>query len=731
MTQTSDERVRPASHGAAARLLAVAALLAFFTVGCATSKALRRADAYATTGEWDSAITHYQQVLSEDPGNQEARAKLKMAKTSAAAFHQQQGVKLAAAGSLQQAQLELELAVRLDPANEQARVDLDRVTEALRQERAMAEARLTPIEEASARADLSTPVVPELEHTARGLMTFDFRRAKLREIYRSLGRLGGVNVILDPDLDNPSTSFFLDDVTYERAWDVLTTTHGHFFRVLTHNTLIVAPDDQQKRRQYEPQVLRTFYLSNSDPEQVAGTIQTILGARQVASDTTLNSITIRDTADMVDVASRIVDSLDKARGEVLLQIEIFEVDRGVMNDWGLSLSDYGTTASLAQGPAGISFAELGDVTNQDVFITVPSVRYQFMKQDSSFKVVAQPQLRASDGQASSLLVGEQRPVVTTTFNPQNQTGGDVIPIATTEYRDVGIKILTTPRVHHDGMITLQLALEVTAVQEEAGVQGQPVFTARTLETTLRLHEGETNLLAGLLRDDERTVRQGFPVLSDVPVLKELFTSTRTEVQQTDVVLSITPHIVRMADIREEDMVPVYVGTEAAISGLGGRRGRGRSRGPEPAGEMAEGDVPREPIEVSLEPAQQSVSVGQQFTIDVVASGTAEVNNAGMRIGYDSRMLRFVDGAEGGLLSSDGAETSFQTGATAQGSVAFGIGRIGQAGGVPARGTIVTLTFEAVAAGESAIQVVSAAIRDQGGRPLPVNFETATVTVQEE
>lgn len=714
------------------RWLAVLTLLLFAATGCASSQSMKRADAHARAGEWDNAITYYQQRLNEHPDDAEARVKLQQARANASVFHRSQGTKLAAAGQYVQAELELEMAVRLDPTNQAAATDLARVKEAVRLERMEARDQRTAIEEARERADAMAPPVPELEHGLVGEMTFDYRRAKLKEIYRALGRLANLNVLLDQDLDNPTTSFFLADVTYEKAWEILASTHGHFYRPISRNTIVVAPDDQNKRSQYEPQVMRTFYLSNAAPADVAGAVQTILGARQVFPDETLNSVTIRDSADLVDVASRLVSSLDKARGEVLLQVEIFEVDRGTMNEWGLSLSDYGTTLSVAQSEAGIALSDLGDLTSQDAFITVPSLRYQFFKQDSTFRVIAQPQLRASDGNATSLLVGEQRPVVTTTFNPQNTSGGDVIPIASTEYRDVGIKIEATPRVHHDGMITLQLGLEITAAQEGAGVQNQPIFTARTLTTTLRLMEGETNLLAGLLRDDERTVLNGIPVLSEIPILKQLFSSTKQEVTQTDIVMSITPHIVRMADIGEEDMVGVHIGTENSISGgaaTGRRSTNRRSTGGNNAGPGAEVQ-PSDPILVSIEPANQSAGVGQRMTVSVRVTGNAEVNNAGLRIGYDANVLRFIEAREGGLLSSDGAQTSFQTGASAGGSVALGIGRVGNAGGVPARGELVTLEFECIAPGESTVQIVSAAVRDAQGRPLPADFEPGRVTVRE-
>lgn len=733
MSHKPTELRRRAPAGAVTLLL-----LAILLPACASGNAnLKRADAYGRLGEWDSAIVHYQQILNEEPENLEIRRKLSYAKVNAALMHTAEGQKLARAGDLQRAQLELELAARYDPANAAAMQALTDVNRAIAEKARVDATSRTPIEEAIEASRAAASPVPELQHIAMGTMTFDYRRAKLKEIYRAMARLGGINVLFDPELDNPTTSFFLADITYDRALEILTSTNGHFYRTLAPNTILIAEDSQQKRRQYDAQMLRTFYLSNADAEEVATTLQTILQARQVAANPSLNAVTIRDTADVVKVATRMVNSLDKARGEVMLQIEIFEVDRGTLDEWGMSLSDYGTTLSIAQatgedGPAGISIGDLGSITNQDIFMTVPSLRYQFLKQDSSFQVIAQPQLRASDGQVSALLVGEQRPIENTTFNPTTTVGGNVVPISSIEYRDVGIVIETTPRVHHDGMITLQLNLEITAVQPNAvGAQGQPIFTARTLSTTLRLKEGETNVLAGLLRDDERTQITGIPILSDIPVLKQLFSKTETQVQSTDIVLSITPYIVRMANIEEEDLLPIYVGTENALSGggTGARRGGGGRSSDDEDEEDGGSLEQRDPVTVSILPGSLQASVGDRLEVSVVAQGSEEVNNAGMRVSYDPRVLRFVEAIEGDVLSSDGAETSFQTSAAASGSVAVGIGRVGGGRGVNVSGTLVRFVFEAIGEGDSTVQVMSAAIRDEQGRPLPLELEPAQVIVQ--
>jgi len=703
--------------------------------GCASpggrTDSMKRADRYARAGEWDNAITFYQKVLQEQPDDRNARSQLIRAAANASQMHRVEGERAERNGDLELAQLELELAVRLDVTNQLAIDRLTDVNVALEEQRASRESERTTIERAVLRSRAAAPPVPVLEHTAMGKMTFDYRAARIKQIYRAVAKLGGINVLFDPDMRSANATFYLEDVQYEEALDLLTSMQGHFYRVMSANTILIAEDSQQKRRQYSPQVMRTFYLSNADAEQVSAALQTILAARQVMPDTGLNAVTIRDTAEVVEVAERMIARLDKARGEVLLQVELFELDRTVMDDYGMSLSDYGTTLSVRQSggtvnPPGISLADLGRLTTADAFITIPSVRYQFMKQDTSFRLIAQPQLRASDGQASALLVGEQRPIVTTTFNPSNTSGGDVIPIATTEYKDVGIVIQATPRVHHDGTITLQLGIEVTAVQEGTGAQGQPVFTARTLTTTLRLMEGETNLLAGLLRDDERTTYTGLPILSDIPVIKDLFGRTERDVLQTDIVMSITPYIVRMADIDDEDLEAVFVGTENAISG-GGRSRRG-GRNNDDTADDASGRELTDPVRVALQPAESFAAVGDRLSLDITASGEGSVNNAGLRVNWNAQVLRLVEVREGGMLRGDGANTSFTSNQAGQGTAAIGVGRVGSVGGVDPVGVIATLEFEVMGVGETQVQIVSAALRDEAGRPMAVDFEQATVTV---
>lgn len=707
---------------AAATLLVVLML-----TGCATSHDLKLANAEAKAGNWDAAITYYQRALRTDPDNVDARIRVANAKLKSAQVHREAGARQREAGNLERAVLELELAVRLDPVNDLIAAEYTEIREELAAAQREALATKTPLEEAVDRADAAASPLPRLEVQLDGPIGLDFRRANIKEIYRALGRLGGVNVLFDSGLRNDSTSFHIEDVEFDEALEILTAAHGHFHKVIGPKTVLILQDNQQNRRQHADQVMRTFYLSNASAETVASSLQTLLQARLVAQDPNLNAVTIRDTPEVVEVAESIVNSLDKARGEVLLDIEVLEVNRSVLEEWGLSLSSYSVVGSLAQGDTGISAAALGEVTNADIFLSIPSIKYQFFKENNDFKLVAQPQVRASEGQQTSLLIGQRVPIISTTFNPQNTSGGDVIPIATTNYEDVGILISVQPRVHHNGEVTLQLEFEISAVTGESPIQNLPIFSTRTLSTVIRLRDGETNLMAGLLREDERTRLTGFPVLMDIPILGKLFSSNEQEVVQNDVMLSITPHILRTARIEESDLATVFVGSEAvtrAGGGGGGRRGGGGGGGDD---EGLDADVPQDPVLISLRPSIISASVGDRISVDLDVDGNVDVFSVGVRLDFDPAILRFVRATEGNLLDSDGGRTTFQAAAAGAGSVAIGASRIGEIGNVFAGGSLGSMEFEVVGPGSGDLRVSSAAVRDDSGRPYStLEFENATI-----
>jgi general secretion pathway protein D len=451
----------------------------------------------------------------------------------------------------------------------------------------------------------------------------------------------------------------------------------------------------------------------------------------------------------------------------MLEIEILEADRSVMRDFGVSLSEYGVQQALAQGsgdadtgqPAGISLNDLRSINAADWFFQVPSIRYQFMRQEGDFKIMAQPRMRVSEGNTSSLLIGEEVPVVETTFSTTGTVGGNVVPFSSTTYREVGIVLSATPRVHHNREITIELDLEISAVSRMEQVTptlALPVFTTRKVSTSLRLREGETNVLAGLLRDDERTSVTGVMGLSRIPLLGNLFGATADEVMQTDVIMSITPHIIQLSDIAAEDLEMLTLSGQgtlrAPVSGAadttglepgeppGGVGAAGGADRPEAvvagaeaggaaaaAGEQAPAAVP--PAEILLSPAQVSTSVGEEFSVDVRIENATDAGNLTLNFFYDGSFLEFVDSSTGGFLSRDGAQTALQVTPSGPGRLIISAQRAPEGGGISGSGSLVTLRFRSIAFGESLMSMQGSALQDPAGNVLEARFWGARVVSQ--
>lgn len=701
-------------------------LVLSLTVACAGPEALRRAEHEAQLGNWDAAVAYYQQLVDEDPDSVKYQIRLKRAKAQASQQHQEQGGLLWEAGDLEQALQEYIVAVQLDPGNDVAQMELGRLREELDQ---MPPPGPTSIERAKLEARAKQLPVPKLDPKFEGTVSVNFQDASVREIYRALAKLGGLNVVFDQQVQDVRTSFEVQDAEYVRALELLTLSQGHFYKALSADTFLVSVDNATKRREYADQVIKTFYLSNAEAEGVAQMIRALLQARAVAEDPALNTVTIRDTPELVTIAERIVESADKARGEVLLDIEILEVNRRVLREYGVSLSEYSVTQSLRQGEQGISLNRLRFLNATDWFFSIPSVRYRLFKDRGDFKMVADPQLRLVEGEDTNLLIGEQVPIVTTTFSPGQLTGNQVVPIRSTQYRDVGIVIGARTRVHHNDEVTLRLEVEVSSIAGTSSIENLPIFGTRTVQSVIRLKDGETNILAGLLRDDERTSLQGIPGLSDIPVLGKLFASNRDEVSQTDVILSITPHILRTADIRTADLEAAYVGTEGNLGG--GLGGAGREPRDITARRVEPQDEAQEPVYLWMEPDDHVVQVGDQFAIDVEIEDAVDVASVGLRLTYDPNVVELVSVEEGEFLGRDGAQTSFQSASAGAGATAIGATRVGDVPGVSGTGVLVRLLFQAVSPGFTEVEISTAAVRNPAGRSLPVEPDWADVEVEGE
>ncbi|MFL6289434.1 MAG: secretin N-terminal domain-containing protein, partial [Thermoanaerobaculia bacterium] len=550
--------------------------------GCTSHQNYRQAEIAAELGKWDDAVLHYLKALEDDPGNISYRAALLRAKIKASQSHFEKGQEFEKAGVIERALVEYQQAVQLDPTNQYALAQLDHVREAYAAQRASREP--ATIDQLKKKTRGTRPQPPTLNPRSDKPIDMEFPEpVSIMQIYRALGDAFGINVLFDPNLKDQEIAIELKEVTAQSALETLMRAGNHFYKVIDEHTIIIAQDTPQNRRTYEDLVIQTFFLSNAEVKDMMTILRSLVDAKKIATNEQLNAIILRDTADKVKVAERIIEANDKSKAEVVIDIELLQINSLRLRDIGVSLSSYqiaqqldtGSGATGGTGGTGGTAGTAGRVRVSDLeflnqsnwFLTLPNFLYNFVKQNSDAQLLAKPQLRITEGEKASLVIGDRVPIPLTTFNTSNTVGGSVVPITSFQYQDVGIKIDLEPRVHHNREVTLKVKIAVDQINSYRG--DQPIIGTRTIESVIRLQDGETNFMAGLIRTDENNSENGLPGLSEIPILGRLFSNKRTDAQRTDVILTLTPHIIRNAQITEEDLLPIWVGTEANITFRGG------------------------------------------------------------------------------------------------------------------------------------------------------------------
>jgi general secretion pathway protein D len=540
------------------RLLLPVLLLA--AAGCATSSAFRDGEKAERLQDYDRAVIEYQRAVKLAPDNVDYHRALSRALLRAAIDHTNAARRLAGRGLYDDAIAEYRLALEFNP-NALSLADEIKDVEARRRQGSLS------ILEAKVRARERTLAGLDLDPEAQQPLGLVFRNASLREAYVALGRAAGVNVTFDPSFQDTTISVDLKDVGFEQALNALDAVGRTFHRVVDAKVLNVVPDTAAKRREFEQQVVKTLFLSTAEVKDTIDLLRVVLGARRVAPVPGVNAITINDTPEKVAAAERIVEMVDKRRAEVVVEVQILEVSRNKLKDYGIYL----TSGLDAQGIEGIASGVFPNpnLTSLDqgpydrgnlVVSSLPGAVLRLLETDTSTRLLANPQLRVSEGETAQARFGDQVPVPVTTFTAIATGGIAQQPITSFEYKNVGVNIDITPRVHQDSEVTLQLKLDISAVGA-AGYQGLPTFNSRTVNSTIRLRDGETNLLAGLILDNERHGLTGLPGIANIPIIGRLFARNHDEAQQSDIVMTLTPHVIRRAEITEDDLRSFRVGGE--------------------------------------------------------------------------------------------------------------------------------------------------------------------------
>lgn len=559
------------------RLRGACLALLLALLGCSGYRSARQAQIAEQEGDWDQAVLQYLELIDQHPGNVSYRTGLMRAKLKASQMHFERAKELHEAGAFDRALEEYRQAVQLDPSNQYARVELDKLMEEI----AVVERGGDPkqsLAEMKERTRGSRAQPPILDPRSNEPISLSFPRpVSVQDIYMALGKAFGINILFDPKLKDQEVTIELEAVNAQDALEILMRTTSHFYKVLDEHTIIVIEDTPQNRRAYEDLVIQTFFLSNAEVKDVMTMLRSLVGAKNIAANDQLNAIVLRDSADKVKVAETIISVNDKSRGEVVVDVELLEIDTKKLQELGILLSDYQITQfldpSLQVGDTGgFRVSDLEFINQGDWLVTIPSFTYDFMKQRTEAQLLASPQVRISDGEKALLHIGDQVPIPVTTFSSANTIGGNIVPITSFQYQDIGIRLDIEPRIHHNKEITLKLKVEVSAITGFVGGEQssqQPIIATRRIESNIRLKDGETNFLAGLIRTDETTTDTGVPGLMDIPVVGRLFTHKKTDVDRTDLILTMTPHIIRIPNIDEEDLLPIWVGTEANITFRGG------------------------------------------------------------------------------------------------------------------------------------------------------------------
>ncbi|MEO8502744.1 MAG: secretin N-terminal domain-containing protein [Acidobacteriota bacterium] len=546
-------------------------LAAVLLAGCTSFRDFRSAQVAELNGDWDQAVLHYLAAAANDPENLQYRASLLRAKGEASQMHFKTGKEARAAGSLERALVEYQQAVELDPTNQYAEVEMQRVRHDL-EARARKEAGgEETLDQMKKKVRGARPQPPVLSPRSPQPISLSFPRpVSLFDIYRALGKAFGINIQFDGNLKDQQLAIELTDVTAQQALENLMRAAGHFYKVLDEHSILVAADTPQNRRTYEDLVIQTFFLSNAEVKDVMNQLRSLVDAKKLAPNEQLNAIIIRDTADKVKIAENIIESNDKARSEVVVDIELLQISTDKMREIGLALSNYSVTQKLDLGAkdAALHLSDLQFLNQGNWALTIPSFIYNFMKTNGDGQLLAQPRLRISEGETGKLVIADKIPVPVTSFNSSQTVGGNIVPVTSFQYLDVGIKIELKPRVHHNKEISLSLKIEVSNQNgsvDAGNGQQQPIIGTRNIESVIRLKDGETNFLAGLIRTEETGSKSGIAGLSEIPILGNIFSNTKRHKSRTDLILTLTPHIIRTPDITPEDLLPISVGTETNLT----------------------------------------------------------------------------------------------------------------------------------------------------------------------
>lgn len=755
-------------------ILILCAVTGLFAAGCPKHgsdhyKAARKAE---DLQDFDTALQYYQKALAEDPQNADYRIKVNQLRFDAGESHIKRGQDLRQKGDLQGAAGEFQRAATIDPSSavavQELRSTIDQMNDVARQQNEAAQGPNNAVE-----ADLAAGP-PELKPLSDAPISLKMVN-DIKIIYDTIAKQAGINVIYDPDFPARRISVELNNVTLEQALDIVSIQSKSFWKPVTENIIFVAQDTTQKHKDYDEQMVETFYLANTiqsqDLTEIANGLRQVLNLTKVQQLNSQNAIIVRDTPDKLAIARRLLKDIDKAKPEVVVQVEVLSASTDRLRDLGIlpgqsasiaftpntSTTNNGTTGSTTSSSTGVPLNKL-NLGNLDSYysVTLPGATANFVLTDTMTKIIQNPEIRSIDGQPAKLNIGSRVPIATGSFQAGVGVGTTAVnPLVNTQftYIDVGVNVNITPRIHTNHEVSLKVALEISQVTGTATIGGiqQPIIGQNKIEHDIRLREGEVNILGGLFtKTDSKTVN-GWPGLAQIPLMKYLFADNKVEHAQNDILIVLTPRIVRLPGWTRGDLRPISSGSEQNItvrrqSDIRTPGGQAPAQQPpvqqQPApvapppaaqpqpGGAAQAASPGQNARLRFDPQALTLAPGQTATVGVAVDNVNDLYSIPMMLQYDPAVISIEDIQHGTFLSSGNQEIAIvQGGDKSKGQVMIAATRQPNTPGVSGSGTLLGVVVRAVAPGATSLSIVQVNAKDSQQRALPLITTEANIQVK--
>src|SRR5467141_2435633 len=722
-----------------------------------------------TLQDYDAALGYYQKALKADPYNANYKIKLNQTRFEAGQAHIKQGVELRKKGDLQGAAGEFQRAQAIDPSSPVAEQELRKTVELIAEKSRQTDAAAEPAADADQPPLAILP--PEIKPLSRAPITVKMSNDS-KIVFDTVGKLAGLTVIYDPDFPARRITVELTNVTLEQAMDIVSMQSKSVWKPVTENIIFVFPDQPQKRRDYEEQVIKTFYLSNTvqpqDLTEIVTGLRQLLDLKRIQQLNSQNAIIVRDTPDKLLLAEKMIRDIDKAKPEVVVQIEVLQARTDRLRDLGILP---GQTASVAINPnssttsgsssttsttsnSGITLNQLRHLNGSDLVFTLPSATANAILSDTNTRIIQNPEVRSVDGQTAKLRIGDRIPIATGSFQAGvgvGSTGGAgfVNPLVNTQftYLDVGVNIDLTPRVHPNRDVSLKLKVEVSAHTGDQAIGGitQPIISQRVIEHDIRLKEGEVSILGGLVQRTDSKTLEGWPGLAKLPLLRYLFSHDKTDHQEDEVLIVLTPRIVRIPEWTKANLRPLYSGSETNVQVK--RESETRAPVQPPASNQNTGAGTLTPApsstapaagaaqgtptaKIRFEPQSLSLKAGQTATIGVVVENVNDLFSIPLLLQYNPAVISVEEVQHGGFLSGGTQEIAIvQQVFKDKGQAIISATRQPNTPGVSGSGTLIGIVVKGLTPGSSNLSIVQVNAKDSQQKLIQLITSEATLQVQ--